>query len=100
MVHDDETLLAAFETGRLPCDAFHHREHLRAAFLCLRRAGDFAEGSARFCTALQAFAAGCGCASKYQEALTLQWLTVIHRRMNGAKSSEEFLAANADLMAR
>jgi hypothetical protein len=33
----DDELYAAFESGRLPKEAFHHREHIRAAFLYLSR---------------------------------------------------------------
>jgi hypothetical protein len=36
---DDEEFLAAFEAGRIDNQSFHHRDHLRLAWVQIRRLG-------------------------------------------------------------
>ena len=36
----DDELCAAFDSATLPKEAFHHREHLRVAFIYFARHGD------------------------------------------------------------
>ena len=84
----DEALLAAFEGRTLPCDLFHHREHLRVAWLLLRRHGDFGEAGVAFRASLKAYATACGGAGKYHETLTWAWLSLVQARMVDASGLE------------
>jgi hypothetical protein len=99
MVTDDE-LLQAFESGREPEGGFNHREHLRVAWLYLRRdpwpvaLGRFAEGLKRLALAL-------GQPGLYHETITVAYFLLIHQRMAGgpvAAGFEAFLAHHPDLL--
>jgi hypothetical protein len=68
----DDEFLAAFESGVLPNHAFRHREHLRMAWLYVRRHGAEA-GTARICEGLQRFAVAHGVPQLYHETLTRFW---------------------------
>jgi hypothetical protein len=103
MSHDelnDSALYVAFVTAQLPKQSFHHREHVRVAFLCLARAGDLAAGAAEFRAALRRFAEAHGVPYLFHETLTWAYLIVIHERMTRASfaTSADFLDANADLL--
>jgi hypothetical protein len=94
----DDELCAAFDAALLPKERFHHREHLRVAFLYFARHGEAAVP--RFCAALQRFATAQGVPGKYRRDLTLEYLDRIERRMRGGRhsTSEEFLRDNPELL--
>jgi hypothetical protein len=97
MMSDDQ-LCAAFDLATLPKEHFHHREHLRVAFLYLARHGEAA--GPRFCAALSRFATAHGAPGKYRKDLTLDWLARIGQRAAKARyaDSEEFLERNPELL--
>lgn len=72
----DDAFIEAVEDGSLDADAFGHREHLRLAWLLVRRDGREA-GSARACAAIRAFAAIHGAPDRYQQPLTRFWLIAV-----------------------
>jgi hypothetical protein len=84
-VSDDE-LVAGFEACTLA--EFHHADHVRVAWVYLRR----------FVVGLQRFAAANGAAQKYDDALTCRYLALIASRMAGESSFDGFAAANPDLL--
>ena len=88
----DADLLSAFESRSL--DAFPHRDHLRVAFALVRREGGAAGAAGVFCAVLRGI-------PKYDEAVTRAYLAIVADRMAGSPhaSSEDFLSANADLLA-
>src|SRR5262249_24898756 len=94
----DAAFLAAFEDGSLPEERFHHRDHIRWAWL-RRCAEPLAAALARFTAGLRRFAARHGKAGLYHETITWAYFFLIHERMQrGAEASwEEFAAANPDL---
>ena len=96
----DDALLEAFTNLTLSPADYHHREHVRVAFVLLRREGDFAAAAATFRTLLQRFAAAAGVRAKYHETLTWAYLALIAERMHGHdyRTSAELLAANPDLL--
>ncbi len=75
-MHDDAQFLEAFELGRVAPADFHHHEHLRLAWLYVRRDG-LAAAQARVRQAIQAFARAAGKPDLYHETLTLAWLAVL-----------------------
>jgi hypothetical protein len=95
----DDDLLTAFEAGREPDGGFHHREHLRVAWLYLRRdpwpvaLGRFAEGLKRFATAQ-------GKPGLYHETVTVAYFLLIHERMAEASEStfDAFAARHPELL--
>jgi hypothetical protein len=98
-VRSDEEFLAAFEDLTLPKEEFSHRQHVRLAWVCLRR-NDFDEAARRVVEGIQRFAAHHGATGLYHETITQAWLRLVvdgRRRAPGAASFEAFLAANPQL---
>jgi len=95
----DADFLAAFEGGTLPEERFHHRDHIRLAWLMLR-AEPLPAALARFAAGLRRFAARHGKAGLYHETITWAYLFLIHERMQRDTTAEwlEFAAANPDLL--
>jgi hypothetical protein len=76
----DEELLAAFEAGREPPGGFHHREHLRVAWLYLRR-DPWPVALGRFSGGLKRFAEAQGKPGLYHETITVAYFLLMHQRM-------------------
>lgn len=74
MTHDE--LVAGFEAGTIPPAAFGHREHVRLAWLYLRRHGR-AGAEHRLLAGLRAFATAAGKPDKFNAPLTLAWVARI-----------------------
>jgi hypothetical protein len=88
MTPDDE-LLAAFEAGREPEGGFHHREHLRVAWLYLGR-DPWPVALGRFAEGLKRFAVAQGKPGLYHETVTVAYFLLIHERMAADPSDETF----------
>ena len=98
--------LAAFEAGTWPFDKWHHREHIRVAYLYLCRHP--------YETALEKMRSGIkalNIAHKvterpdrgYHETMTLAWMRVTHqtlREFGRAASSEMFVETHAHLLSK
>lgn len=98
---DDAALLQQFEDGTLPGSAFHHREHVRVAWLYLKTEPPLAALHC-FAEGLQRFAAAQGAAGLYHETITWAYLLLIRERMEregAGTTSEEFVDRNPDLLA-
>jgi hypothetical protein len=95
----DAEFLRSFEDGTLPSSAFHHRDHVRLAWLYLRRL-PAPEALARFTDGLKRFAAAKGKPGLYHETITWAYLLLIHERMarSEADTWEEFAGLNDDLL--
>lgn len=98
---DDATLLREFEDGTLPPSTFHHREHVRVAWLYLKMEPPLVALD-RFAAGLKRFAAAQGAAGLYHETITWAYLLLIRERMEregAGATSEEFVERNPDLLA-
>jgi hypothetical protein len=95
----DADFVHSFEDCTLPNAAFHHRDHVRLAWLYLRRYPAL-EALTRFAEGLKRFAAANGRAGLYHETITWAFLFLIHERMarTEAETWEGFAALNADLL--
>ena len=84
----------------VPESDFHHADHVRLAFayLCLFPP---LEALHKFTAALKRFAAAVGKANLYHETITHAYFFLIRERMarTAALEWDEFIAANADLLA-
>jgi 2'-5' RNA ligase len=100
----DDELVRSFEDCTLANSAFHHRDHVRLAWIYLGRHPAL-EALARFVEGLQRFATFHGHPGLYHETITWAFLFLIHERMAdapggpGNESWEEFAARNPDLFA-
>jgi hypothetical protein len=97
----DAELLAGFDAGTLPAASFHHREHVRVAWLCLRRDPPLA-ALERFCAGIQSLAAAYGKSGLYHATITWAFLLLIDERRRrhaaAAETWEGFAAGNRDLL--
>jgi hypothetical protein len=97
----DTGFIRGFEDCTLPAGSFHHRDHVRLAWLYLRRL-PVLEALTRFSEGLRRFATAKGHPGLYHETITWAYLFLIHQRMAGAGADEtweEFSARNPDLFA-
>jgi hypothetical protein len=98
-VTDDE-FVTAFENGTLPLSAFRHADHVRIAFLYLRRY-PLLDAIRRFSSSLVNFATSHGKTNLYNETITWAYLLLIQERLARAarhQTWDEFAAANPDLL--
>src|SRR4051794_30838995 len=95
----DDEFVRGFEDCTLPNSAFHHRDHVRLAWVYLRRHPAL-EALTRFTIGLQRFATFNGHPGLYHETITWAYLFLIHERMADAPEGEifeAFAARNPDL---
>ena len=95
----DEELVARFSDTTLPTEAFHHAQHVRVAWLYVRRHG-MPGALAAFSDALRRFAVAKGAAGLYHETITWAYLLLINERQQRAPSQDwaSFAEANSDLL--
>ena len=97
----DRVLLRTFETGSLPAEGFHHRDHVQMAWLHVRRYG-LLEALDRFSKSLRRLARQAGQPGRYHETMTRAFMLLINERIErdeGDISWEEFARRNPDLLA-
>ena len=95
----DDALVEGFLDASLPSAAFHHEQHVRCAWLFVRRYGMPAALDA-FPAALRRFADAKGATTLYHETITWAFLLIIHERQERGLASDwdTFAAANPDLL--
>jgi hypothetical protein len=96
----DDRFFDGFEACNLANKPFHHSDHVRMAFLYLRRFPGL-EAIQRFSAALMRFAAAKGKPDLYHETVTWAFLLLIRERMarvGHPQTWAEFAAGNADLL--
>jgi hypothetical protein len=96
---NDEDFINQFEASTLPSGSFHHRDHVKLAWLYLQR-HSLLETLVRFSEGLKRFATANGKDNLYHETITWAYVLLIHERMKragGKQSWEDFAAANPDL---
>ena len=98
-VISDEELLARFEDGSLPNGAFHHEQHVRVAWMFVRRYG-MPDALGRFSQALKRFADAKGVVGLYHETITWAYLLLVAERIarGPGESWERFAGDNQDLL--
>jgi hypothetical protein len=95
----DDELLAGLIDTTLPTELFHHRQHVRAAWLFVRRYG-MPDALSEFSDALRRFADAKGATTLYHATVTWAYLLLIHERQqrNPTMHWTTFAAENADLL--
>jgi len=96
----DHDFAEAFERCEIANDAFHHRDHVRLAWIYLRQM-PLIDALVRFTESLKRFANHHGHPELYHETITWAYLLLIHERMerNPVDDFATFEIANADLFA-
>jgi len=85
----DDKLLTAFETCALPNTAFRHLDHVRVAWLYVRRHGPAAAES-RMLDGLQRFAAAHGVPQLYNDTLTRFWVRLVAHVVEAFPAAAQF----------
>jgi hypothetical protein len=96
----EREFVTAFESASLPESAFHHRDHVRLAWIYLRESPAPA-ALEKFVGGLKRFAAAKGKTGLYHETITWAYLLLINERMERfgrQRPFEDFAAANQDLL--
>jgi len=96
----DQELIEQFENGTLPSECFHHREHVRTAFLYLTKYPAL-EALHVFSETLQRLAEARGKPQLYHETITWAYVFLIRERVASAgkkQSWKEFASCNPDLL--
>jgi hypothetical protein len=86
---DDDAFLAAFESGRLPNESFRHRDHLRLAWLYLRRDGPEL-GTHNILTGIRHFATAHGAVDRFNETLTRFWIRLVQHLIETFAAADTF----------
>jgi hypothetical protein len=95
LTDDDSAFLAAFESGSVPNSAFHHRDHIRLAWLYLRRDGPEA-GARNVSNAILRFATAHGAAGRFHVSMTTFWVRLVQHVMStvpGMRTFDELMCA-------
>ena len=86
----DRAFLGAFESCAIAPATFHHREHVRLAYIYLC-GGDVLDAHRRLRASLLAFLAHNGVdAAKYHETITRAWILAVDHFMTRAEPSASF----------
>jgi hypothetical protein len=103
---DDEAFLREFEAAALPMDQWHHRDHIRVAYLYLSRypleevIGKVRSGIKALNAALkvpEALDRG------YHETMTLAWIHLVHCTLSEfgpAENADAFMDKHAQLLSK
>jgi hypothetical protein len=96
----DDEFLAAFESATVT--EFHHVDHIRVAWIYLRRL-PFPEASWRMAESLRHFAAAKGAHQKYHETITQAWMLLVRGALDrdgpdAASDFDAFAAAHPELL--
>jgi hypothetical protein len=73
----DAEFTRRFEDGRIRSEDFHHREHLRVAWVYLHESISTEAACDRMRTAIRGFARAAGKPGKYHETLTVFWVRLL-----------------------
>ena len=95
----DEDFLRAFEDLSFPADGFHHREHIRVAWLYLK-SSDATRAAESMAAGVRRFANHHGATQKYHHTLTLAWMRLVAAALVETPEGHDFakfLAEHAEL---
>ncbi len=87
----DEAFRKAFESLRIPDEVFHHREHIRLAWIYSRHFPQ-EQGLSLMAQGIQAFAKHHGAASKYHHTITVAWMRLVRHAVRQAPEESDFNA--------
>jgi hypothetical protein len=96
----DAEFLRAFEACQLSNESFHHRDHIRLAWIYLQLYPEL-EAREHMARAIRRFAAHHGKSDKYHETVTVAWLRLVANgiaRMPADASFEQLTAALPELL--
>lgn len=85
----DKEFREAFESLKIPNDMFHHREHIRLAWIYSREYPQ-EQAVARMVQGIQAFAKHHGAAAKYHHTITVAWMRLVRLAVREGPKAPDF----------
>jgi len=85
----DEDFREAFESLKIPNEMFHHREHIRLAWIYSREYPQ-EQALAHMVQGIQAFAKHHGAAAKYHHTITVAWMRLVRHAVRQATQAQDF----------
>ena len=85
----DEAFARAFENCEIPNELFRHRDHLRLAFIYLRRYGA-PDARLRIVESIRRYAVHHGAPQKYHETITLAWMLLVEQAVARVPAGANF----------
>jgi hypothetical protein len=85
----DQDFREAFESLTIPNEMFHHREHIRLAWIYSRHSPQ-EQALARMVQGIQAFAKHHDASSKYHHTITVAWMRLVRHAARLAPSAPDF----------
>jgi hypothetical protein len=85
----DQEFCDAFESLRIPKEVFHHREHIRLAWIYLTHYAE-EEAIARMVQGIRAFAKHHGVEGKYHHTITLAWMQLVLHAIRNSPRAPHF----------
>jgi hypothetical protein len=85
----DQDFREAFESLNIPSEMFHHREHIRLAWIYSRQYPQ-EQALALMVQGIEAFAKHHGAASKYHHTITVAWMRLVRHAARLAPSAPDF----------
>jgi hypothetical protein len=98
----DAEFLRTVEGLTIPNCAFHHRDHIRLAWIYVRQSG-VAAAEERMAQTLRRFAAHRGVPEKYHHTMTVCWMRLVADALRQAPARanfQEFVALSPELLDR
>ena len=95
----DQDFLRAFEELSFPAELFHHREHIRVAWLYLKST-DASRAAELMSEGIRRFANHHGATQKYHHTVTLAWMRLVAAALVVTPEEhafERFLSAHPEL---
>ncbi len=87
----DREFCEAFESLKIPNEMFHHREHIRLAWIYSRHF-PYEQTVSRMVRGIQAFAKHHGAAAKYHHTITVAWMRLVWHAVHPALHGQDFTA--------
>ena len=86
----DVEFARAFERGEVPNVGFHHRDHIRLAWIYVQLYGDAA--AERISESIRGFAAKHGQSEKYHQTVTTAWICLVEDACRSGGEFDEIVA--------
>jgi len=87
---DENSFVQSFEACEYPAEKFRHADHIRLAWIYIRRYG-LEKAEERIRTSIRNFASSVGHAPKYHETMTRAWLRLVHAAYTATPEAADFV---------
>jgi len=86
---DEDEFVERFERCEYPNDKFRHTDHIRLAWIYIRRCG-LLEGEARMAASIRRFAISLGHEEKYHATITRAWMRLVYAAYRATPMTRDF----------